>query len=169
MAIKEVFKDIPDYEGLYKVSNLGNIKSFNRVSTGIILKDRITKSGYNRCVLYKNKIPKHILVHRIVAKVFIQNTYNKPHINHKDSNKLNNNSSNLEWVTPYENLIHSISNNRNTRGRKIIGIHKITNKKVKYDKIVLASKDLGIHKASISSNLRGYRKSAGNFNWKYKK
>lgn len=99
--MEEIFLDIEGYEGLYQVSNLGNVKSLNYHNTKKekILKPRITINGYLKVSLCKNKTIKYFLVHRLVANAFIENPNNYPIINHKDENKQNNVVSNLEWCT----------------------------------------------------------------------
>ena len=105
--MKEIWKDIPDYEGLYQVSNLGRVKSFQR-NREMILKPRDNKLGYLKVILSKNKINKNIFVHRIVLLVIKPEIYfNKADVNHMDGNKYNNKLTNLEWCTRKENVIHS--------------------------------------------------------------
>ena len=118
----EIWKDIEGYEGLYRVSNLGRIKSLDRMvwggkayyfKKGRILKQtiKIKKTGYKSKVigLSKNGNHKTFRAHRIVAKAFIKNINNKPDINHIDGNSINNNVTNLEWCTPKENTFHAIT------------------------------------------------------------
>lgn len=114
----EIWKDIEDYEGLYKVSNLGRVKRLERTdSNGRTLKEMIMKTNkngdekkgyYERVYLSKDGIKKQMRVHRLVAQSFIPNPDNKQQVNHIDGNKLNNNVNNLEWVTGSENLKHAI-------------------------------------------------------------
>ena len=105
----EIWKSIDGYEGLYEVSDLGNIKSLERLckSRGkrfrptkeMIKKQVPNKQGYMLISLSKNSKCKNFSVHRLVAKAFIPNPNNFPQVNHKDENKANNEVSNLEWCT----------------------------------------------------------------------
>lgn len=112
----EVWRDIVGYEGFYKVSNFGRIKSLYRRKEKI-LKPSFSKRGYYALCLSKNGISKKVDVHILVAKAFIPNTQNNPVVHHKDSNPLNNNADNLEWVTYSKNVEHIY--NSGTRQRKL--------------------------------------------------
>lgn len=116
--MKEIWKDIKGYEGLYQVSNLGNIKSLEKECNASnqfgckfkvkkkekILKQHINKFGYKRVTLYKDLKSKNYQVHRLVAEAFITNIDNLSQINHKDENKTNNNVDNLEWCSCSYNI-----------------------------------------------------------------
>ena len=100
----EIWKDIEGYEGLYQVSNKGQVKSLKRYRNNgngkylqkeKILKSYIGKNGYCIVDLYKNGKRKKCLLHRLVAEAFIYNPQNKPCINHIDCHKTNNNINNL--------------------------------------------------------------------------
>ena len=104
----EEWRDIEGYEGLYQVSNLGNVRSL-RWHTPMILKPSKMGRGYLQChISYKGKRA-YFYVHRAVAKAFVPNESNKPYVNHIDGDKTNNNANNLEWVEPYENTYHAMA------------------------------------------------------------
>lgn len=118
----ELWKPIKEFEGIYEVSNLGNVRN---VSNGLhnyrILKQHHDKDGYLRVGLSLNNKKYTKYVHRLVAESFIKNQYNKPFVNHKDEVKDNNNVSNLEWVTCIEN------NNYGTRNQRLSESKRNTN------------------------------------------
>lgn len=115
-AETEVYKDILGYNGIYKVSNLGNVESLTKKDgrLGRILKqESIVRNvtTYKRVTLSKDGVTQRFQVHRLVAAAFIPNPHDKPQVNHIDFNGSNNNLSNLEWVTRSENERHSLDNN----------------------------------------------------------
>lgn len=115
-----LWRDIKGYEGLYQVSNEGEVRSLDREVTarnggtairkGRILKQMTKSNGYKVISLTRNKDDKiQALVHRMVASAFLVNELAKPQVNHKDGNKSNNYVSNLEWATVSENVNHANS------------------------------------------------------------
>ncbi len=102
----EIWRDIKNYDGKYQVSNFARVKSFHKGDVRILKPE--TVKGYLRIGLYKNGRTKNYFVHALVAQAFIPNPANKPFVNHIDGNKLNNNVSNLEWVTASENQQHAL-------------------------------------------------------------
>jgi hypothetical protein len=108
----EEYRDIPNYLGLYQISNLGNVKSLPKRIGGKerLLKQEIVRrdhTNYRRVTLSKDGITQRFQVHRLVAQAFIDNPLNKPQVNHLDNNGENNCSTNLEWATGSENMIHA--------------------------------------------------------------
>jgi hypothetical protein len=125
LEIKEIWKDIPEHEGEYQVSNLGRVRSIERYVThnygGLKLVPfkymKLSKSnnGYYGLSLKR----KRKSIHRLVAIAFIENKNNLPCINHIDGDKSNNNFFNLEWVNHSQNLKHAFENNlRSNKGIK---------------------------------------------------
>lgn len=112
----EVWTEIVDYPN-YQVSNFGNVKNVKRNK---YLKPDKDKDGYLNYKLYNNGESKTFKAHRLVALNFIQNTQNKPHVNHIDGVKTNNNVENLEWVTQQENERHKYDVLKYTPSEKAI-------------------------------------------------
>lgn len=115
--MKEIWKDIKGYEGLYQVSNLGRVKALakridkgkcHRIFPEKILVPIETNRGYLRIKICKDRKIYKLRIHRLVAEAFIINIENKPEVNHIDGNKKNNNINNLEWVTSKENKDHAV-------------------------------------------------------------
>ena len=184
--MKEIWKDIKDYEGLYQVSNLGKVKSLAKKhkinnNSFYLLKEKILKSmkdknGYNYVHLSKNNISKRKSLHKLVAEAFISNPHNLPCINHKDENKQNNCVNNLEWCT------YSYNNNYGTKKEKQ-SLKMKNNKKrskpvIQYDlQKNIINEYLSLREAERQTNIRYTdilrcckckRKTAGGYIWKYK-
>lgn len=127
--MKEIWKDVKNYENLYQVSNYGRVKSLERyvktcggakrIVKEKILKPTVDNTNYYVVSLWKNNICKRTHIHRIVIETFIPNLLNKPQVNHIDGNKLNNNINNLEWCTAKENNIHAYEYGLNPSRRKV--------------------------------------------------
>lgn len=114
--VKEIWKDVVGYEGLYQVSNLGRVKSLERASgkgsgnryrPERILKQIVDKCGYLEITLCLKGIQKKFRVHRLIASAFIINIKNKSCVNHINGVKADNRVENLEWCTHSENLLHA--------------------------------------------------------------
>lgn len=106
--------DIKGYDGLYKISNEGDVmrlykdsRRANRYGKSRILKPSFTK-GYAHVTLSKNDQQETRRIARMVAEAFIPNPKGKPEVNHKDGNKANDCDWNLEWATESENTQHAV-------------------------------------------------------------
>jgi hypothetical protein len=111
----EVWKDVVGYEGIYQVSNFGNVKrisSFRGVNkaylNGYNLTPRDNGKGYLRIKLTINNKSKRVMLHKIIANAFIPNDKSYPYINHINGNKQDNRIENLEWCTQSQNCLHSV-------------------------------------------------------------
>lgn len=195
--MEEVWKDIEGYEGLYQVSNLGNVKSldrtqiqkrgdlyYNRKYKGQIIKPHLTHKGYCAIGVTKNNKHKNFSVHRLVAKAFIPNPENKPEVNHIDGNKQNNMVNNLEWCTRSENLKHAYNSKlkictKKHRETAKYQCKKNFNKKIlqydlngdfikEWNSITEASNFYNISISCISQCCQGITKSAYKYIWRYK-
>lgn len=112
MSDKEIWKDIADYEGYYRISSFGRVQSLknsrgNTLDEPKVMKLIISHKGYLEVSLSKKHVRKKHKVHRLVAQAFIPNPDNKEQINHINCNKLDNCVQNLEWVTAKENVRHA--------------------------------------------------------------
>lgn len=117
---EEYWKDIPNYEGLYQVSNLGRVKSLPRK---YVLKEKILlfgwkKNGYSIVRLATGGSLKTKTVHKLVALCFVDGYFEGAIINHKNYDRKDNRAENLEWVTYKQNFEHSRIHNRPLRGEE---------------------------------------------------
>lgn len=185
--MKEIWKDIKGYEGLYQVSNLGRIKSLkksylvndpkqNRTyiknNKEIIKKIFLDNKGYYITTIYRNRFR----VHRLVAEAFIPNPNNYPVVNHIDGNKQNNHVDNLEWCSYKDNSIHAYKNNllnlepsiRATS--KKVNMYDLNGNYIKtFNSISAAKRELNINpsQGNISEVCHGKRRSAHGYIWKF--
>jgi hypothetical protein len=129
--MNEEWRDIPHYEGLYQVSNLGQIRSIDRVVRrgigttkmlkGIILNPLFQRNGYMFVILSKNGKTKRMAIHRAVALAFIPNPDNKSEVNHINEDKRDNRVSNLEWITIHDNRCYGTRIERGIANRDQTG------------------------------------------------
>lgn len=98
----EFWKDIEGYEGLYRVSNVGQVKSLK--SNKILKPNSNNTGGYLQVVLSKNGEAKRFYIHRLVAEAFLPNEDELPEVDHINSDKTDNRVANLQWISRVENL-----------------------------------------------------------------
>ena len=180
---REVWKDVVGYEGLYQVSNLGRVKSFQKKSA-IILKQSLTNKGYKDVRLNKKGICKHKLIHRLIAEAFIPNPENKPFIDHINTVKTDNSIKNLRWTTRTENNNNELTRKHSSETRKGKVLSEETKKKMrksskKRRKVICVETGIiynSVSEAEAQTNatLTGIvkcctkvRKTSGGFHWAY--
>lgn len=162
--MNEEWKDIIGYEGLYMVSNLGNVKSLNFKNTGKeqVLKPSKRTSGYLFVSLYKNKKVKHINIHKLVIENFIGLNTNGLVIDHIiESNVSNNRIDNLQYITNSENAIKGYKGN--TPIPIIVYDYKSKELLYKFKSIYECAKTLNIDKKGITGVLRKFIKQSHGF------
>lgn len=167
---KEIWKDIDGYNGLYQVSNLGNVKSVERFRKSKnnsiapvqerLLKCKTDKDGYLEYTLSKDGKMKSYKAHRLVAMAFIPNPNKSPVINHKNKLKNDNRVENLEWCTVQYNTEYSCA-------KPVLQFTKDGKLVRKWESAVIAEQELGINKVSIRFCCNGKYKTAGDFIWKH--
>lgn len=170
-------REIIGYEGHYSIDEHGIILN---MKSKIYKKPNIANTGYYVITLYKNNKSKTYLLHRLIAIHFIPNPNNKPCINHIDGNRLNDELSNLEWVTHQENMVHAwryrkrtcwmtgLKGKDNCNSKPVIAKDSEGNIFREFDAISDAERELGIFTSCICNNLKGRTKNAGGFIWEYK-
>ena len=164
---KEIWKDIKGYEGKYKVSNMGRVKSLNYNKTGKegILKPKKDRYGYLQVHLSKDRKAKMYLVHRLVASAFLENPMGYTEVNHKDENKQNNYIENLEWCDRSHNINHGTRNQKISK--PVIAIDKRTGLILEFVSVHEAERETGIASSNITNCCKGKLNSCGGFYWMY--
>ena len=180
---KEIWKDLPNYEG-YQVSNLGRVKSLKRSRKGkngslVSVKEKILKPqlvrGYYRVSLCKNSIVKRYLVHRLVWLAFNSPISEGLQVNHINEIKTDNRLSNLNLMTPKENVNYGTGidrcHNQLINGKCSKPVLQFTLDGIlikEYPSIRQAERETGFDQGNICSCCNGKLKTAYNYIWKYK-
>lgn len=183
--MSEIWKDIPNYQGLYQVSDYGNIRSLDHYSNnhypdgnkqfhkGKILKPFENANGYLLIKLYKNGHNTTFQLHRIVANVFLPNHNKKLQVNHLDENTKNNKVTNLEWCSAKRNSNYgtrnkriSVANRNGKLSKKIKQLDKVGNLIKVWPSLQEAERH-GFDHRNLSACALGKIKSAYGYKWKY--
>ena len=178
----EEWKDIPNYEGLYRASNLGRVKSLERIDAlghrlkEKILKPSITHNGYYRVMLWKKSIGKFYMVHRLVWSAFNDPIPEGLQVNHINEIKADNRLSNLNLMTPKENTnwgtgIERMAKkqiNRKDQSKPVLQFDLQDNFIKEYPSTKQAERELGFDQGHICNCCNGKQKTAYGFKWKYK-
>ena len=180
MADKTEWKPVPQYEGLYEVNNLGDVRSVSHV-VNFVWGTRYTKpkllrqvankkTGYMSVCLCKGNKKKMVLVHRIVAMAFLENENDFPQVNHKDENKRNNSADNLEWCTAKYNNNYGTVKSRISKKNKIAKCKPvaqlINGKIIRVFPSAISASDIA-DPCHIGKCCNGKRKSAGGYQWAF--
>lgn len=190
----EVWKDIIGYEGIYQISNKGNVRSLDRNLLnakgrnmhfkGKVLKPVPNSNGYLRVELKANGKNERWFVHRLVAFHFVENPAPDVYmvVNHIDSNYLNNAANNLEWTTIFGNMHHAIDNGRMNRTEEWINnlnksLEKHRKPVIGYDpetgEVLVVFKGInecgrcGFEASCVCDCCKGKRKTHRGLAWKY--
>jgi len=186
----EYWKDIKGYKGLYQVSNLGRIKSLERITKYQNSKRRVKekikgtftgKKGYERVELSKNGQNRKYNVHTLVAKAFLNKKSEKSEVNHINGVKTDNRVENLEWCTRSENELHAYRTGlaKNTKKQReavreyckdnktkaIIQLDLNLNFMKEWKSAKEVEEILGISRKNISQCVTGRNKMAGGYIW----
>ena len=160
----EIWKDIPNYEGLYQVSNIGRIKSI-RFNKEKIMKLK-NKNGYLSVSLSdKYGKQKYFQVHRLVALVFVEGYQEGLQVNHINEIRDDNRAENLEWCTAKYNSNYG-NHNKKVSQSKQKKIYCVELDKV-FESITQASEELGCSISAISNCLRGRNEKSMGYHWEY--
>ena len=165
----EVWKNVPDTDGKYQVSDMGNVRSCVKRDDWYPLKPYQDTCGYLYVEIHKRSRG----VHRLVADAFLPEDSGKREINHKNGNKHDNRLSNLERCTRSENVKHAYDSGLKTsakrgdcvRARCVVCLDTGE----KYSCMIDAEAATGARAANISKCCRGIRNKAGGFRWAYAK
>lgn len=167
----EIWKDIPGYEGLYQVSNMGRVKRLEGYDAGgryreeHCLKPQVDGSNYLQVYLFKNGEGTLTLVHRLVAKAFIPNPDGKPTVNHLDENKHNNAAWNLEWATRKEQMNYGSAMESH---KKPVVQCDLQGRRLKlWESAAAVEKNIGIHHTSVAKCCLGKLKTCHGYVWRY--
>lgn len=174
----EEWRDISGYVGLYQVSNLGRVKSLDRVATyQKVYVDKIvtathdfrsrilnpsTDKGYLSVVLSKAGTTRTFLIHRLVALAFIPNPDNKPQVNHKNGDTTKNEVTNLEWATERENQQHAVQSGLHARcsGQLYVSVRCVETGQV-FEKMADADRWLGCPAGKVSGAVKSGQRVRG--------
>ena len=173
---KEIWKDIPNFEGCYQISNLGRIRSLPRQTNNQfgkkekILKLKLTRNGYYQIGLRKQSIVKWYLVHRLVYEAFNGTIPENMQVNHINEIKTDNRLSNLNLMTCKENINYGTGIERQVKKRsKPVLQFTLEDILIKeYPSTKQVERDNGFNHSHISACCKGKLKQAYGYKWQYK-
>jgi predicted XRE-type DNA-binding protein len=172
----EEWRDIKNYEGIYQVSNLGNVRSLDRVIEDSMGRKRKYKGkvlipgnskGYLKVDLKYKGSSKTMKIHRLVTQAFLDTYSENLPVNHKDGNKTNNNINNLECITDSENIKHCHKNGLHSSDKPVIAVCISTKEVLKFPSQREAARQLNISHSNINCILKNTMNSAKDFIFVY--
>lgn len=182
---KIIWKPVPGYEALYEVSNAGDVRNTEYLSSRTnciisrpvprVLRQETSHDGYKRVVLSNNGKHRHFSVHRLVAMAFVPNPNNMPQINHIDENPANNRADNLEWCNGKQNCNHGghcqriaiRQTNNPSRSKPVRQLDMDGNFIKEYPSTREAERQTGVACEQISRCCKGRNHHAGGCRWEY--
>lgn len=157
------WKPVDGYEGMYEVSNKGDVRS-RKTGHYRLLKPKFNRTtGYMYIILSNGIKPKTFPVHRLVAEAFIPNPNSLPFVNHKDEDKTNNVAENLEWCTPGYNTEYS----KHKRFKRVSVFLPEGQKVATFESVTFAANFLGVGKGALVNALKEKTSSCAGFVVKY--
>lgn len=178
----EDWRDVVGFEGIYLISNYGNVKSVSRpavtkcqsirVITEKYLKKEVVRKGYYRIRTSKNGVKGKLAVHRMVAMAFIPNPENKPEVNHIRGFTNDNVFTQLEWNTRKENAVHAIQHlhlifQKTPTRKPVTGVNVHTNEPIHF-KMINDTTGAGFNSLMVRKAIRA-NQAYKNYNWSYDK
>ena len=180
MIDTEEWRTIPGYSGFYEASTHGRIRSLDRMETckngqrrkrkGKTIKSFPDNDDYYHVKLFKGKGPKNFLTHRLVALTFIPNAKELPQVNHINEIITDNHVSNLEWVTPKENINHGTGTERMaiTNSKPVIARHVHTGETLTFSSIKEAGEsEYKFDRGTVSKCCNGIENTHKGYVWRF--
>lgn len=175
MTETEVWRDIAGYEGIYQVSNMGRVKSLDRITSngqrrkGQIILPRKNKCGYYQICLSKNNVKHSDRINRLVATAFIPNPQRLPEVNHINENLLDNTVYNLEWCDRKTNINHGTRTERAAEklSKPVVGTRISDGSVIEFKSSSEAGRN-GFCQSAVSRCCRKVKPQYKGYIWKFK-